>query len=421
MKKIIFTSVFFLLSIISSLKAQDINNPWQFSIGTNMVDTYTFAEFPSAELGEKDGYLKDFLSTGDWNYGGFSFLLSRFIKGGISIGIEVSTSRITEITGLSDIDFPFYSFNNFIKYSPLDKAKLSPYVYVGYGISYFDTSSFSSTNLLDKGSNTIFLGAGINYNINDKVGVFMSLGYRNALNQLRLNHFQHQLGINYNFNFNKNKALETSDEYGNLENKGVSEIKIKKKKLKRGAETLEIKNSSKRRSKRKRSNREYENLETTESFDARLYNDNDGDGIDNADDKCPEIYGNIANEGCPEVSKPNVEMLNSFAYKIIFPSESADILGRQNQENLSNIIEILVKNPSGQLLIEGFSSSDGNEGYNQNLSKQRAISVRNYLINKGIDADRLEAVGLGEKYPIDDTVSESDRANNRFVQFKVMF
>ena len=384
-----------------------------------MIDTYTFAEFPTEDLGEEDGYLKDFFNAGDWNYGGFSFSLSRFIKGGISIGIEVSTSRITKIGGLSsEIDFPFYSFNNFIKYNPLNNAKLSPYVQVGYGISYFDTSSYISSDILNKASNTIFLGAGLNYNINDKIGVFMSLGYRNALNQLKLNHFQHQLGVNYNFNLNKNKYFETSNEFESSESNGVSDIQIKKKKLKRGTESLEIRSNSKRRSKRKSLNRETESLENPETY---LINDSDGDGVDNDEDKCPETYGNIENEGCPEISKSNVEMLNSFAYKIIFPSESADILGRKNQGYLSNIIEILLKNPSGQLLIEGFSSSDGNEIYNENLSKQRAISVKNYLIKKGIDADRLEAVGLGEKYPPSDNTSESDRANNRFVQFKVMF
>ena len=386
-----------------------------------MIDTYTFVELPSGNFGEKDGYFNDFLNIDDWNYGGFSFLISRFIKGGISIGIEVSTSKITQITGLSDIEFPFYSFNNFIKYSPLDEDKLNPYVYVGYGISNFDTSSFFSSELSYKGANTIFLGAGLNLNINEKVGVFMSLGYRNALNQLRLNHFQHQIGVNYNFNFNKNKPLATSAEFENLESKDFSELNIRKKNLKPEAERMEIKTRSKRRSRRKRSKRVSEDFKATESFEDKVNNDNDGDGVDNVEDKCPEIYGDIANEGCPKVSNLDVEILNSSVYKIIFPAESADILGRKNQDVLSKIIEILLKNPSGQLLIEGFSSLDGSENYNQNLSNKRANSVRNYLINKGIDADRLKTASHGEKFPIDKNASESDKTNNRFVQFKLMF
>ena len=77
--------------------------------------------------------------------------------------------------------------------------------------------------------------------------------------------------------------------------------------------------------------------------------------------------------------------------------------------------------PSGKLIIEGHTSSDGNDQYNLKLSQKRAEAVVRYLIKLGVDESRLEAVGKGETKPRYDNNSPIGRAKNRRVEFKTSF
>ena len=76
------------------------------------------------------------------------------------------------------------------------------------------------------------------------------------------------------------------------------------------------------------------------------------------------------------------------------------------------------ENLQGTLIIEGYTSADGDEDYNEKLSEKRAQAVRSYLIKLGISADRLEVKSFGEVNPIGDNDNPSGRAINRRVQFK---
>jgi outer membrane protein OmpA-like peptidoglycan-associated protein len=84
---------------------------------------------------------------------------------------------------------------------------------------------------------------------------------------------------------------------------------------------------------------------------------------------------------------------------------------------VSKIKEILMENPSGNLLIEGYTSNDGDEDYNTELSVKRAEAVRDLLINLGVEKERLQVIGLGETSPIGNNDSPEGRAENRRVQF----
>ncbi len=71
------------------------------------------------------------------------------------------------------------------------------------------------------------------------------------------------------------------------------------------------------------------------------------------------------------------------------------------------------ENPNGIFLIEGYSSSDGNEAYNQALSVKRAESVRNALIKMGVDVGRLEISGQGEANPLDSNETAEGRGQEQ--------
>ncbi|MHB1214180.1 MAG: OmpA family protein [Thiobacillus sp.] len=66
--------------------------------------------------------------------------------------------------------------------------------------------------------------------------------------------------------------------------------------------------------------------------------------------------------------------------------------------------------------VAGHTDSMGSDKYNMTLSRQRAEAVRNYLISKGVAANRLTAKGYGESQPVADNATEEGRFKNRRVE-----
>ncbi len=87
---------------------------------------------------------------------------------------------------------------------------------------------------------------------------------------------------------------------------------------------------------------------------------------------------------------------------------------------LDEAASIIQKHPEKKVIIEGHTCWVGTEDYNAALSLKRANSVRNYLAEKGIAADRLMVKGYGEEQPIADNTSAEGRKKNRRVEFKVI-
>src|SRR5690606_33127662 len=77
---------------------------------------------------------------------------------------------------------------------------------------------------------------------------------------------------------------------------------------------------------------------------------------------------------------------------------------------LENILELLQGNPDLKVQINGHTDNTGDDASNKALSLKRATAVVQYLINKGIDANRLSAVGYGEERPL---VSNDDEIGGR--------
>lgn len=70
--------------------------------------------------------------------------------------------------------------------------------------------------------------------------------------------------------------------------------------------------------------------------------------------------------------------------------------------------------------VSGHTDSVGSDDYNQKLSEQRANSVANYLVGKGLMRQRFEVIGMGERYPIASNETDSGRAMNRRVEIRVL-
>ncbi len=148
--------------------------------------------------------------------------------------------------------------------------------------------------------------------------------------------------------------------------------------------------------------------------------DKDGDGIADKDDLCPNVAGIKANKGCPEVKKEEKKILEKALHGIKFKSAKA-IITPSSYPILNNVVDIMKNNPSYNLKIEGHTDSQGKDEMNLNLSKKRALAVKNYLIKKGVSASRLSSEGYGETRPIADNKTSAGRAQNRRVELTVVF
>ena len=91
-----------------------------------------------------------------------------------------------------------------------------------------------------------------------------------------------------------------------------------------------------------------------------------------------------------------------------FPKKKYDI-PEDAKFALYDLAKILVKNPNVKLKVEGHTSKEGDVTYNQKLSEQRAKTVVDFLISKGVDSVRLSYAGMGSSTPLDNENQEKNR------------
>jgi outer membrane protein OmpA-like peptidoglycan-associated protein len=139
--------------------------------------------------------------------------------------------------------------------------------------------------------------------------------------------------------------------------------------------------------------------------------DSDGDGVIDPNDKCPGTpAGTKVNaEGCPEVGSTlmSLEGVNFDTASANLKPESTAILDRA--------VAALQANASTSVRVEGHTDSRGSDAYNQTLSEHRAKAVLDYLVGKGIAAERLTSAGMGESAP----VAPNDTAENMYKNRRV--
>ena len=83
---------------------------------------------------------------------------------------------------------------------------------------------------------------------------------------------------------------------------------------------------------------------------------------------------------------------------------------------MNNIAKLLKKLPAVNLEVQGHTDDTGKEEKNKKISEQRAQAVVKYLVKKGIDSERLRAVGYGSDKPIADNKTKKGRKLNRRVE-----
>ncbi|MGB0680534.1 MAG: OmpA family protein, partial [Polyangiales bacterium] len=146
--------------------------------------------------------------------------------------------------------------------------------------------------------------------------------------------------------------------------------------------------------------------------------DNDQDSVLDTDDECPLDPGVPEEKGCPKtirVEEGQIRILERVEFKTgkatLKPSAEAILL------EVHKVLDF--KKNIRQVRIEGHTDSRGSKKRNMKLSKARARSVKNWLVEHGIAAGRLNAYGCGEERAIDNNKTRKGRQANRRVEFHI--
>ncbi len=148
--------------------------------------------------------------------------------------------------------------------------------------------------------------------------------------------------------------------------------------------------------------------------------DRDKDGVADEDDKCPDLAGPASNNGCPEIKEEVKKKIDVAAQKIYFATGSAKLLATSNA-SLNEVAKILQTDQDLKLDISGHTDNTGKADKNQVLSENRAKSVYDYLLKKGVAEARLKSAGFGQDQPIADNKTAAGRSKNRRVEMQLHY
>ena len=434
----------------NNVQAQDENNPWQVSFGINAIDVYPTndqdAAYPTGTL-----FSEYFNANDHWNIIPSISVISvtRSIGDNFSVGARGSLNRIDKLGDVRVDELSHYAVDGIIKYHLTQGTKLEPYIEIGGGYTWVD----------EIGAGTFNGGLGLNYWFSDNIGVTLQSSYKHAFEDYGVKHFQHLGGVSIKFGgtdtdgdgiYDKDDAcpevagLEAFNGCPDSDGDGIEDGKDDCPDAPGSQEMNGCPDSD---------GDGVADKDDACPNDAGLaalagcpdgdedgiadkddqcpeeagpaenngcpWPDNDGDGVLDKDDQCPEVVGTVANNGCPEVTEEVQKQLNDYARTILFDLGKSSIKD-ESEEVLADIIAILNEYPNAKFEVEGHTDSTGSAQLNQNLSQSRALAVRDYLVENGIDEFRLSAKGYGEDRPIATNNTRAGRAQNRRVEINLV-
>tara|TARA_R110002050_G_scaffold16719_1_gene50529 strand:- start:186062 stop:187402 length:1341 start_codon:yes stop_codon:yes gene_type:complete len=428
----------------NSIQAQDENNPWQVGFGINAVDVY-----PTSDVSSFGNEL--FNATDHWNIlPSISYIsVSRFVGSGFSVGARGSLNRISKWGDTSVDDLSYYGLDGTIKYNFLKNTVIDPFVEIGGGYTWID----------EVGAGTANGGVGVNIWFTENIGLSLQTSYKHAFEDYLAPHFQHLAGLNIKFGgtdtdgdgiYDKDDAcpevagLEAFNGCPDADGDGIEDSKDAcpneaGSKEMNGCPDADGDGVA-----------DKDDACPTEAGLAALngcpdadgdgvadkddacpaeagpasnkgcpFLDKDGDGVLDKDDACPDVAGTVANKGCPEVTAEVQKKLNDYARTILFDTGKSSIKA-ESTSVMVDIITILKEYPNSKFTVEGHTDSVGSAKLNQSLSESRALSVKEFLVEKGIEEFRLSAIGYGEEKPMASNSTRAGRTQNRRVEINLV-
>ncbi|QLE00969.1 OmpA family protein [Galbibacter sp. BG1] len=437
----------FLFVGISNMNAQDQNNPWQISFGVNAVDAYpTNSDRPYASEAWFDEY---FNASDHWNIlPSISYVgVSKYVGSGISVGVRGSLNKIDKLGDTEVDDWSYYGVDGTIKYNFLQDRVFDPFLEIGGGYTWVD----------EIGAGTLNGGVGFNVWFTDNLGLTLQSTYKHVFEDYSTPHFQHMAGLAIKFGgtdsdgdgiYDKDDAcpevpgLKAFNGCPDSDGDGIEDSKDA---CPNEAGTAEM-NGCPDSDGDGVADPQDECPETPGLKELAGCPDSDGDGVADKDDQCPDVAGpaatngcpdkdgdgvldkddecpetpgTVANNGCPELSAEVQKALNNYAKTILFDTGKATIKP-QSKQVLEDIIGILNEYPNAKFTVDGHTDSTGSDQLNQRLSESRALSVKEYLVDHGIDGFRLSSAGYGETKPIASNSTRDGRAQNRRVEINLV-
>ncbi len=148
--------------------------------------------------------------------------------------------------------------------------------------------------------------------------------------------------------------------------------------------------------------------------------DSDGDGVLDNVDNCPDEPGPAENQGCRRRQRVRIEQGRLEILEKVFFQTNRDRILRRSYPLLNNVAEVVLNHPEIELVrVEGHTDDRGADDYNMDLSRRRAQAVVDYLVRRGVPANRLRAEGFGETRPVASNETREGRARNRRVEFNI--
>jgi len=416
----------------SNVNAQDKENPWMLNLGTNLID------------------IND--SGSDIGWGGKASL-GRYLGKGFSLELAGAVNQVTRPWG-ARTDATFAGIDLNVKYDLNnafgDSKWFDPFLYTGVGENWIGTENGISINV----------GVGFNAWLTNNLGINVTSGYKKVNTPIDFEMYQHSLGLVWRFGKSdtdgdgirdKDDACPTvagleefngcpdtdADDDGVQDccdacpnTPGLAEFK--------GCPDTDGDGVA-----------DKDDLcpEIPGLIELQGCPDADADGVADKDDTCPDVFGPEANSGCPYIDNDGdgvIDILdkcitvpgpasNEGCPEVFMQKETIDMAakginfdtGKYNLKPdvtaiLDNVAKILNQEENVQFnfVIEGHTDSTGSTKRNLALSEERANVVKNYLVSKGVDANRLTAKGYGESLPIDTNSTKKGRYNNRRVEIK---
>ncbi len=154
--------------------------------------------------------------------------------------------------------------------------------------------------------------------------------------------------------------------------------------------------------------------------------DRDRDGLADGLDQCPDVpetvNGYLDVDGCPDSKPSRVEVTGTaiVIHQRINFATGKDVILPDSFVVLDDVAQALKDYPKIKVEIGGHTDNVGDDARNQKLSKERADSVFEYLLSKGVAAPRMITIGHGETRPVDTNRTEDGRGNNRRVEFLIV-
>jgi len=135
-----------------------------------------------------------------------------------------------------------------------------------------------------------------------------------------------------------------------------------------------------------------------------------------AEKKADEATANLAKIAM--VKQEARGLVITLSGSVLFTSGRSTLLSNARPK-LDEVAAALQQSDAEKFIVEGHTDSVGSEATNEELSNRRAQTVRDYLIDRGVPAEKIRAVGYGKSRPVADNATAEGRANNRRVEIVI--